>query len=78
MMLNESRKRTYNQYRKNQRRVSDLSDLLLDTNIDLSTLENIANETVRDAVKSAQFKRELLQASTALAAGGLPREEQQQ
>jgi hypothetical protein len=54
---------------KNKRRLSDLSDLLLDPNIDLSTLENIANETVKDAVKAAQFKRELLQASAVLGAG---------
>ena len=37
--------------------------------IDLGTLENIADETVKDAVKAAQFKRELLQASIALGAG---------
>ena len=54
---------------KNKRRISDLSDLLLDQNLDLSALENIANETVQDAVKAAQFKRELLQASTALGVG---------
>lgn len=54
---------------KKARSVSDLSDLLLDTNIDLSALDNIANETVQDAIKSAQFKRELLQASAALGAG---------
>jgi len=54
---------------KNQRKISDLSDLLLDVNLDLGTLENIANETVQDAVKSAKFKRELLQASAALGAG---------
>ncbi|MFK5949859.1 MAG: hypothetical protein QM500_13940 [Methylococcales bacterium] len=54
---------------KNKRKLSDLSDLLLDPNVDLSTLENIANETVKDAVKAAQFKRELLQASIALGAG---------
>ena len=54
---------------KNKRSISDLSDLLLDPNIDLGTLENIASETVKDAVNAARFKRELLQASTALAAG---------
>ncbi len=54
---------------KSKRRLSDLSDLLLDPNIDLSVLENIANDTVQDAVKAAQFKRELLQASTALGVG---------
>ena len=54
---------------KNKRRISDLSDLLLDPDIDLNALESIANETVADAVKSAQFKRELLQASTALTIG---------
>jgi len=54
---------------KNKRKISDLSDLLLDPNIDLDTLGNIANETVQDAVKAAQFKRELLQASAALGAG---------
>jgi outer membrane lipoprotein SlyB len=53
---------------KGQRVLSDLSDLLLDPDIDLSTLENIADETVKDAVKAAQFKRELLQASIALGA----------
>lgn len=47
---------------KNQRRVSDLSDLLLDPNIDLKGLEKIADEAVQDAVKAARFKRELLQA----------------
>lgn len=59
---------------KNKRKISDLSDLLLDTNIDLKALENIANETVKDAVKAAQFKRELLQASAALSVGGLNQE----
>jgi len=54
---------------KKARSISDLSDLLLDTNIDLTTLEDIANETVQDAIKSAKFKRELLQASSVLAAG---------
>lgn len=54
---------------KKNRKISDLSDLLLDPNIDLSTLENIANETVQDAIKAARFKRELLQASAALGAG---------
>ena len=54
---------------KGKRVLSDLSDLLLDPDIDLSTLENIADETVKDAVKAAQFKRELLQASIALGAG---------
>ena len=59
---------------KNKRKTSDLSDLLLDQNIDLKALENIANETVKDAVKAAQFKRELLQASTALGVGGINQE----
>lgn len=63
---------------KNKRKTSDLSDLLLDTNIDLKALENIANETVKDAVKAAQFKRELLQASAALGAGGSRQEERKQ
>ena len=54
---------------KGKRVLSDLSDLLLDPDIDLSTLENIADETVKDAVKAAKFKRELLQASVALGAG---------
>jgi len=54
---------------KNKRSTSDLSDLLLDPSVDLGTLENIANETVKDAIKAAQFKRELLQASAALGAG---------
>ena len=60
---------------KNKRRLSDLSDLLLDPNIDLSALENIANETVKEAVKAAQFKRELLQASAALGAGARLKDE---
>lgn len=63
---------------KGKRKVSDLSDLLLDPNIDLNALENIASETVKDAVKSAQFKRELLQASAALSAGGLAQRNNQQ
>lgn len=54
---------------KNKRSVSDLSDLLLDPDVDLNALESIASETVRDAIKAAQFKRELLQAFTALGAG---------
>ena len=54
---------------KKKRKMSDLSDLLLDQELDLSTLENVANETVQDAVKAAQFKRELLQASTVAASG---------
>jgi hypothetical protein len=60
---------------KNKRSVSDLSDLLLDPKVDLRALETIANETVRDAVKAALFKRELLQATTALSAGQLPSED---
>lgn len=44
---------------KSKRSLSDLSDLLLDPNIDLTTLENIASDTVKDAVKAAQFKREM-------------------
>lgn len=60
---------------KNKRKISDLSDLLSDPDIDLSALENIANETVQDAVKAAQFKRELLQASAALGAGANLKEE---
>ena len=63
---------------KNKRKTSDLSDLLLDPNIDLKALENIANETVKDAVKAAQFKRELLQASAVLGAGGARQEERKQ
>ena len=54
---------------KNKRNISDLSDLLLDPDIDLASLENIASETVKDAVKAAQFKREMLQATTALSIG---------
>ena len=54
---------------KNKRKISDLSDLLLDQDVDLSTLENIANETVKDAVKAAQFKRELMQATAVLGTG---------
>jgi hypothetical protein len=54
---------------KSKRKLSDLSDLLLDPNIDLSTLENIANETVKDAIKAAQFKREMLQATAAIGIG---------
>lgn len=62
---------------KDKRKLSDLSDLLLDPEIDLSALESIANETVKDAVKAAQFKRDLLQASAALAVGTKEQETQQ-
>ena len=54
---------------KNKRSISDLSDLLIDPDVDLSLLENVANETVKDAVKAAQFKREMIQAVTALGVG---------
>lgn len=54
---------------KSKRKISDLSDLLLDPNVDLGVLEGIANDTIQDAVKAAQFKRELLQASVALGVG---------
>lgn len=54
---------------KNKRNVADLSDLLLDPNIDLNALDNVANEMVKDSIKAAQFKRELLQAGAALGAG---------
>ena len=54
---------------KAKRSTSDLSDLLLDPNIDLSDLEMIADEAVKDAVNAAKFKREMLQASAALSAG---------
>jgi stage V sporulation protein SpoVS len=54
---------------KNQRNTGDLSDLLLDPNIDLSELQSIANETVNDAVKAAMFKRDMLQATAALGVG---------
>lgn len=62
---------------KGKRRISDLSDLLIDPNIDLRALKNIADETVKDAVKAAQFKRELLQASAALTAGTLTQQNNQ-
>ncbi len=54
---------------KNKRSSADLSDLLLDPDIDLSALELIADETVKDAVKAAMFKRDMLQAITALSVG---------
>lgn len=54
---------------KSKRSAADLSELLLDPSIDLSTIETIANETVKDAVNAAKFKKEMLQASAALAAG---------
>jgi hypothetical protein len=54
---------------KNKRSVADLSDLLIDPDIDLSALELIADETVKDAVKAAMFKRDMLQAITALSVG---------
>ena len=43
--------------------------------MDLATLEMIGNETVKDAVKATMFKRELMQASAALGAGGLKNED---
>jgi len=55
---------------KSKRKISDLSDLLLDPSIDLSVLDSIANETVQDAVKAAKFKREILQATAAASVGG--------
>jgi hypothetical protein len=54
---------------KGKRNTSDLSDLLVDPNIDLSALEMIADETVKDAVNAAKFKREMAQASAALSVG---------
>lgn len=54
---------------KAKRSIDDLSKLLLDPAIDLSTLENIANETVKDAVNAVKFKREMLQATAALGVG---------
>ncbi len=54
---------------KAKRKLSDLSDLLLDPNLDLTVLENVANETVKDAVKAAQFKREMLQAVSTIPTG---------
>ena len=59
---------------KNKRNISDLSNLLLDPDIDLTTMKMIANETVRDAVNAAKFNRELLQASTALSVSQLNKE----
>jgi hypothetical protein len=50
---------------KNKRSISDLSDLLLDPNIDLTALDNISNEMVQDAIKATRFKRELTQAAVA-------------
>lgn len=55
---------------KKRRSISDLSDLLLDPNIDLKALEKIADETVKDAVKAARFKRELLQATATAGVAG--------
>ena len=55
---------------KKRRSISDLSDLLLDPNIDLKALEKIADETVKDAVKAARFKRELLQATATAGVSG--------
>ncbi len=54
---------------KAKRKIADLSDLLLDPNLDLTELENVANDTVKDAVKAAQFKRELLQAAATIPTG---------
>jgi hypothetical protein len=54
---------------KSKRRTSDLSDLLVDPNIDLSALEMVADETVKDAVNAAKFKREMAQAAAALSVG---------
>ena len=56
---------------KSKRSISDLSDLLLDPNVDLGALEKIANETVQDAVKAARFKRELLQATATAGVAGV-------
>jgi hypothetical protein len=54
---------------KAKRKLGDLSDLLLDPNLDLTVLDNVANETVKDAVKAAQFKREMLQAVSTIPTG---------
>lgn len=56
---------------KHQRRISDLSDLLLDPNIDLAGLEKMASDTIQDAVKAAKFKRELLQAASTVGVSGV-------
>lgn len=55
---------------KKSRSISDLSDLLMAPNINLNALENVANQTVREAAKAASFKRELLQAAATLGVGG--------
>ena len=55
---------------KSQRRIGDLSDLLLDAEINLTSLEKAGNDLVQDAVKAAKFKRELLQASTTAGVAG--------
>ena len=54
---------------KAKRNIADLSDLLIDPDINLSELQNIANETVKDAVNAAKFKRDLLQAGAVIGAG---------
>ena len=56
---------------KSKRSVSDLSDLLLDTNIDLGSLEKAGSDLVQDAIKSARFKRELLQATATAGVAGV-------
>jgi hypothetical protein len=56
---------------KSKRRVSDLSDLLLDADINLGSLEKAGNDLIQDAVKAARFKRELLQASTTSVVAGV-------
>ena len=55
---------------KNQRRISDLSDLLLDADINLTALEKMGNDLVQDSIKAAKFKRELLQAATTTGVAG--------
>ncbi len=59
---------------KAKRNVSDLSDLLIDPDVNVMELQNISNEFIKDAIKATQFKRELAQASAALALPQLTQE----
>jgi len=62
---------------KAKRNISDLADLFSDPDIDISVLENVANQTVKDALEIAKGRRAINLAAAATTGAALPKQEQQ-
>ena len=62
---------------KAKRNISDLADLFSDPDIDISVLENVANQTVKDALEIAKGRRAINLAAAATTGAVAPKQEQQ-